>query len=196
MKALLITALAAATAGPASAQIPLADEALYFEPSIPARIEAMPRELPRARGPGLMYSLQLAQAAVAACTARGELVSVRVADSVGTTVAMLSGDGAGERSQLITSVKVAVVAKYRMPASELAKKAKADPKLAKEIRENPSIESIRGGSQMLMSGSTFIGVLAVSGAPGVDETCAKEALAKYPMPPSPAASAQAAKSTN
>jgi uncharacterized protein GlcG (DUF336 family) len=190
MKAILIVALATTIAGPALAQIPMADEALYFEPSIPARIEAMPRELPRARGPGLMYSLQLAQAAADACTAKGERVSVRVADSIGTTVVLLSGDGAGERSQLITSVKVAVVARYRMPAAELAKKAKADPRLAKEIRENPSIESIRGGSLMLMSGSTFVGVLAVSGAPGLDETCAKEALAKYPMPPGPQAPAQ------
>ncbi len=192
MKAVLITALAATIVAPAFAQMPMAEEALYLEPSIPARIEAMPRELPRARGPGLMYSLQLAQAAADACTAKGERVSVRVADSVGTTVVLLSGDGAGERSQLITSVKVAVVARYRMPAPELAKKAKADPRLAKEIRENPSIESIRGGSLMLMSGSTFVGVLAVSGAPGLDEVCAKEALTKYPMPPP----AQAAKSTN
>jgi uncharacterized protein GlcG (DUF336 family) len=181
MRVRAVVALIVSAVGPALAQMPMADEALYFEPSIPARIEAMPRELPRARGPGLMYSLQLAQAAVDACKAKGELVSVRVADSVGTTVVLLSGDGAGERSQLITSVKVAVVAKYRMPASELSKKAKADPKLAKEIRENPSIESVRGGSQMLMSGSTFVGVLAVSGAPGVDEICAKEALAKHPM---------------
>lgn len=194
MKAKLITALAVTIAGPVLAQIPIAEEKLYFEPSIPARIEAMPRELPRARGPGLMYALQLAQAAVEICAAKGERVSVRVADSIGTTVVLLSGDGAGERSQLITSVKVAVVSRYRMPAAELAKKAKADPRLAKEVSENPSIESIRGGSLMLMSGSTFVGVLAVSGAPGVDETCAKEAYAKHPLPPGPALPAQDAKS--
>lgn len=183
MKTQMIAPLATAFALPALAQAPMADEALYFEPSIPARIEAMPRELVRARGPGLMYALQLARAAVNACKVRGESVSVRVADSVGTTVVLLSGDGAGERSQLITSVKTAVVAKYRMPAAELAKKARTDPRLAKEIRENPSIESIRGGSLMLTSGPTFIGVIAVSGAPGTDDTCAKEALAEHPVPP-------------
>jgi uncharacterized protein GlcG (DUF336 family) len=177
-----VIALVAGSA--AMAQIPTSAVGLYFEPSIPARIEAMPRELQRARGPGLMYSLQLAQAAVEACKAKGEPVSVRVADSIGTTVVLLSGDGAGERSLLITSVKAAVAAKYRMPADELSKKANADARLAKEIHDNPSIGSIRGGSQMLMSGKTFIGVLAVSGAPGSDETCAKEALAKHPVPAS------------
>ncbi len=189
MKTVLIAVLAAA-AVPALGQTPMADEALYFEPSIPARVEAMPRDLVRARGPGLMYALQLARAAVDACKSRGELVSVRVADSVGTTVVLLSGDGAGERSQLITGIKVAVVAKYRMPAAEVSKKARTDPRLAKEIRENPSIESIRGGSQMLMSGPTFIGVIAVSGAPGTDDICATEALAKYPVPAGPPAPAQ------
>ena len=187
MRTTLFTVLAALTAAPALAQIPTSEVALYYEPSLPARIESMPRDLPRARGPGLMYSLQLAQAAVDACKAKGEAVSVRVADSIGTTVVLLSGDGAGERSQLITSVKAAVVTRYRMPAAELARKAKADPRLAKEIRENPSIESIRGGSQLLMSGRTFIGVLAVSGAPGVDESCAQAALAKHPVPAGAAA---------
>jgi uncharacterized protein GlcG (DUF336 family) len=150
----------------------------------------MPRELVRARGPELMYALQLARAAVDSCKARGELVSVRVADSVGTTVVLLSGDGAGERSQLITSIKAAVVAKYRMPAAEVTKRAKTNPVLAKEIRENPSIQTIRGGSLLLMSGPTFIGVIAVSGAPGTDDICAREALAKYPVPAGPPAPAQ------
>lgn len=185
MKTLLIIVLAAAISGPALAQVPEARIPLYFEPSIPARIEAMPRDLPRARGPGLMYSLQLAQAAVDACKAMGEPVSVRVADSIGTTVVMLSGDGAGERSQLITNVKVAVVATYRMTGSELSEKAAADPKLAKAIHDNPNIGTIRGSALKLMSGSTFVGVLAVSGAPGTDETCARQALEKFPMPSAP-----------
>ena len=182
MKAILTTAMLTFFSSLAMAQTPMSPVPLYFEPSIPARIEAMPRGLPRARGPGLMHALQLARAAVDACMAMGEPVSVRVADSVGTTVVMLSGDGAGERSQLITKVKVAVVATYRMTGSELAEKADADPKLAKAIHDNPNIVTIRGSALKLMSGSTFVGVLAVSGAPGLDQTCAQAALDKFPMP--------------
>lgn len=183
MRAVLITATFTILASQAMAQVPTSPVPLLFEPSIPARIEAMPRELPRARGPGLMHALQLAQAAVEACMAMGEPVSVRVADSIGTTVVMLSGDGAGERSQLITKIKVAVVATYRMTGSELAEKAQADPRLAKAIHDNPNIVTIRGSALKLMSGDTFVGVLAVSGAPGLDESCAQAALDRFPMPP-------------
>jgi uncharacterized protein GlcG (DUF336 family) len=191
MKAGLVAVLAIAIAGSARPQTPLADAALDLEPSVPARIEAMPRELPRARGPGLEYSLQLAQAAVNACAARNERVSVRVADSVGTTIVLLSGDGAGERSQLITAIDVAVLSKYRMPASMLKEKARTDPTLARGIRANPRMATTRGGSLMLMSGATFVGALAVSGAPGRDQVCADEALARHPMPQGPAESVPA-----
>lgn len=192
MRSLLIAAvLSAALAAPAMAQIPMSQAHLYYVPSVPARIEAMPRDLPRARGPSLKYALDLAKAAVEACKAKKEPVSVQVADSVGVPVVILSGDGAGERSQLITYVKVAVVATYRKPADEVSKMAKADPKLAAEIRGNPSIDTIRGPGFMLKDGDEFIGVLAVSGAPGTDGVCAMEALSKVP-PPGPPATVAAA----
>jgi uncharacterized protein GlcG (DUF336 family) len=174
-----ITALFVVLAGPAVAQIPRSEIPLYFVPSVPARIEAMPRELPRAKGPGLQYAIQLAQAAVAACAARGDKVSVLVADSVGTPVVMLSGDGAGERSQLITSTKTATAIKYRMPSAEVAKKAAADPKLRAELQADPNIGVARAGGFLLMKDNELVGAIAVSG--GADEDCAKDAMAKVPL---------------
>jgi uncharacterized protein GlcG (DUF336 family) len=184
MKTLLLIALTAGLAGPVLAQIPQAPFPLTYVPSVPVRIEGMPRDLPRAKGPALNYAIQLAKAAVDECAARGERVSVLVTDSVGEPVVLLSGDGAGTRSQLITSTKAAAAVKYRMSSGEVEKKAKTDPKLAAEIAANPNIGTIRAGALLLMNGAELVGALAVSGAKqslDQDEACAQAALAKVPL---------------
>jgi uncharacterized protein GlcG (DUF336 family) len=166
---------------PTYAQTPRSDIPLYLVPSVPARIEAMPRELPRAKGPGLQFAIQLAQAAVASCSARGGKISVLITDSVGTPVVMLSGDGAGERSQLITATKAATAIKYRMASGEVAKKAATDPKLRAELQADPNIGVARGGAFLITKGDELVGALAVSGFTGVEEECAKDAMAKVPL---------------
>lgn len=162
------------------AQTPLSEIPMYLVPSVPARIEGMPRALPRAKGPSLAYAIQLAQAAVDACKTRGGKVSVLVADSVGVPVVMFSGDGAGERSQLITSTKAHTVAVYRMPSSKVAEMAQKDEKLRAAIKANPNIGVARGGALPLMEGDDLIGIISVSGFTGMDEICAQEAVAAVP----------------
>jgi uncharacterized protein GlcG (DUF336 family) len=182
MKALLITALAASVVYPCFAQTPLVNEAPHHAPSIAARIEAMPKDLPRARGPGLTYALQLAQAALGACKAEGENFSILVTDSAGIPVVLFSGDGAGERSELIARSKAYTVVKYRMSSTAVKQKARIDPELAKEISLNPNIGEARFGALPLMSGGELIGVLSITGiAGGGDEACAKAAIAKAPL---------------
>ena len=176
--AALLAVPLAAVSGPAYAQTPRSDIPIFFVPSIPARIEAMPRELPRARGPSLPMALQLAQTAVAVCAAKGGKISALVTDSVGVAVVLLSGDGAGERSQLITITKAATAIKYKLPSGEVAKKAAADPMLRAELLADPNIGVARGGGFPLMKDNEVIGAFAVSGATNIEEDCAKEALAK------------------
>jgi uncharacterized protein GlcG (DUF336 family) len=181
VKTVIIAMLLAVVSTPLLAQVPESSVPLYYVPSTPARVEGMLREQPRADGPGLQFAIKLAVAAVEACKAKGGKVSVLVADSVGTPVVLLSGDGAGERSQLITITKAHTVVKYRMPSGDVAQKARTDTKLAKELAQNPNIGVARGGAFPLMSGGELIGVLAVSGYTGEDDNCAKEAMAKVPM---------------
>ena len=172
----------AASAKAAQARAKLSDVPIYLLPSVPARIEGMPRALPRARGPSLSYAIQLAQAAVDASKARGGIVSVLVTDSVGVPVVMLSGDGAGERSQLITSTKAHIVALYRMPSSKVEEMAAKDPEIQAAIKANPNIGVARGGALPLMKGKELIGIIAVSGFTGMDEVCAQAAIAAVPLP--------------
>jgi uncharacterized protein GlcG (DUF336 family) len=150
-------------------------------PSLAATIEAMPKNLPRAKGPPLPAAIEAAKAAQQSCAAKGVKVSVLVADSVGEPVVLLSGDGAGVRSQLITRTKVAIVIKYKMPSGDVAAKAETDPKLKAEAAADPNIGVLRGGGFPIMQGGEMIGAVAVSGAsiggsPAWDEECAKVAM--------------------
>ena len=177
MKKILIAAFLATLVEPALAQVPQAPMPLYYVPAAPSRVEGMLREIPRAEGPNLETAINLAMAAFKACDEKGRKVSVLVADSIGVPVVMFSGDGAGERSQLITHTKAHTVVKYRMPSGDVAEMARADPDLAREIALNPNIGVARGGAFPLMIGEELVGVLAVSGATGIDDVCAEEAMA-------------------
>jgi uncharacterized protein GlcG (DUF336 family) len=150
-------------------------------PSVAATIEAMPKNLPRAKGPPLQAAIDAATAAQQSCAAKGVKVSVLVADSVGEPVVLLSGDGAGVRSQLITRTKVAIVVKYKMPSGDVAEKAETDPTLKAEAAADPDIGVLRGGGFPVMQGGEMIGAVAVSGAsiggkPEWDDECARVAV--------------------
>jgi uncharacterized protein GlcG (DUF336 family) len=141
----------------------------------------MPKNLPRAEGPPLQAAIDAAQAAQRACAAQGAKVSVLVADSAGEPVVLLSGDGAGVRSQLIARSKVAVVVRYHMPSGEVAAKARTHPELQAEAAADPNIGVLRGGGIPVMQGAKMVGAVAVSGAslagkPELDEECAELAV--------------------
>ncbi len=175
MKIVILAALAATLAGPAMAQIQAPDQTLA------ARIAAMPKGLPRAKAPDLDLSIQAARAAVAACAANGHQVSALITDSVGDPVVLLSGDGAGLRSQLVARTKANTVLKYRMTSLEVANKAEKDPKLKAEIEADPDIGMARGGGVPIVVNGEFLGAFAVSGAFGPDQECVDAALAKVAL---------------
>ena len=120
------------------------------------------------------------QAAIAACLANGYKVTALIVDSGGGTVALLTGDGAGLRTQEIAGTKVAVVLKYKAASGVIVEKAKTDPALAAELKADPKIGTARQGALPLMAGPDFLGAFAVSGAPGgdKDEACVRVGLDK------------------
>ena len=165
------------------------DKALHLSggpslvPSLAARIAAMPKYLPRAEAPGLLPAIEAAEAAQRFCAAKGVKVSVLVTDSVGEPVVLLSGDGAGVRSQLIARTKAAIAIKYGKPSGEVALAAQTDPRLTAEAAADPDIGMLRGGGLPLIRNGKLIGAVAVSGGSlgpthdhTLDEKCARVAL--------------------
>lgn len=178
---LLLLIATVGLACPASAQ----DQGLPVQtvPSLAATIAAMPKNLPRAPGPSLADALAAAQAAQQACAARKVPVSVLIADTVGAPVVLLSGDGAGVRSQLITRSKARIVARYGMASGEVEQRSKSDPRLIAEAAADPEIGVLRGGGFPVMRDGRMIAIVAVSGGSlsgvqGLDEECAKVAVAR------------------
>jgi uncharacterized protein GlcG (DUF336 family) len=156
-------------------------------PSLAATIAAMPKNLPREKGPRLAIAIAAAQAAQRTCNARHVPVSVLIADVVGAPIVLLSGDGAGVRSQLITHTKARIVARYRMPSGEVELRAKSDPSLVAQAAADPEIGVLRGGGFPVMRNGEMIGIVAVSGgslsgAKGLDEECAQVAVRRLEMP--------------
>jgi len=152
-------------------------------PSLAATIAAMPKNLPRATGPGLSEAIDAARAAQRICAERGAKVSVLIADTAGDPVVLLSGDGAGVRSQLIARTKVNIVARFGMASGDVAGKARTDPSLTAQAEADPNIGMLRAGGFPVLRQGRMIGIVAISGGSlggdmGLDEVCARVAVAQ------------------
>lgn len=151
-------------------------------PTLAATIEAMPRNLPRAPAPGLALSIAAATAAVADCKRAGVMISALVTDAVGEPIVLLSGDGAGVRSQLIARTKANIVVRFGVASGEVAIRAKSDPALAAVAAADPSIGVLREGAFPVLHQGARIGIISVSGGSllgdfTLDERCARAGLA-------------------
>lgn len=177
---LALCSWAAPAAPPAAPAMPAATVGAMV-PSLAATIAAMPKNLPRAIGPGLAESIAAARESVRYCARQGAKVSVVVADAAGQPIVLLSGDGAGFRSQLIARTKAHIAVRYGIPSGDVEQRAKKDARLAAEAASDPDIGVLRGGGFPIMRGGKLVGAVAVSGATltgpiGLDEECAQVAL--------------------
>jgi uncharacterized protein GlcG (DUF336 family) len=173
--------VACAAVSPLKAQTATSDQAPGERPSLAATIAAMPKNLARAEAPDLTAAVAAAQAAHRACTARNVKVSVLIADVLGKPVVLLSGDGAGVRSQLIAQTKANIVVRYGKSSGEVAEEAKTNPRLTAEAAADPDIGVLRGGAYPVRRDGRTIGIVAVSGGSlggvmGLDELCAMVAV--------------------
>lgn len=181
---IMLLGLAGAGAQMAQSSSPALEQAATGAnaPSLAATIAAMPKNLPRAVAPALEPAIRAAQAAQAACARRGAKVSVLIADVQGRPVVLLSGDGAGFRSQLIAQTKANIVARWHQPSIAVADRAGHAPALAAQAAADPQIGMLRGGGLPVMRQGAMIGIVAVSGASleggdlTLDEQCARAAL--------------------
>lgn len=123
----------------------------------------------------MALAVELAQAAVATCTAQGLRVGAAVSDAAGNLRVGLTGDGARPGRIFTASRKNAAVIAFGLPTSEIQAKLRADPALLAAVKPNMAV--MPGGIPIIAGGKT-VGALAVSGATSLqDEACARTALA-------------------
>lgn len=147
---------------------------------LPALAAAQPAPPPRGPGPRLDIAIELAQAAIAACRAKGDHVAALVVDADNVPVVLLADDGSITLAQVLAPRKTALVIRYKVASGAIAERAKSDEALAAEIKADPKTGFALAGALPLLAGGKQIGALAVSGgsSPQSDESCAKAALAK------------------
>ncbi len=175
-RSLLAMAGAAALCAPAGFSSAMA-QVTFTTPSNDAARAPRP---PRDRGPALAPAVVAAQTAVQTCADRGYQVTAVVVDSAGLPVVILSGNGAAAITQSIAMGKAVSSVRNGKPSGELAAEAQKNPELAARLQADPQQGPPRGGGIPIMSGTTPIGAIAVSGSPdaGWDIECANAGLAK------------------
>ena len=122
----------------------------------------------------MALAADLAQAAVAACTAQGLRVGAAVSDAAGNLRVGLTGDGARPGRIFTASRKNVSVIAFGLATSEIQAKLRANPVLLAQVKPNMAVMA---GGIPIMAGGKIVGALAVSGATGLqDDACAKAAL--------------------
>jgi len=134
---------------------------------------AAPQAVPPARGPAFGIALEVAQAALDACKAKGFNTSVSVVDSAGVLKVLLAADGASPRGVQSSTNKAVTALIFKAATSQLGEQAKVDKELADKIAANPNFNN-RAGGVLLKVGDEVIGAIGVGGARGSenDEACA------------------------
>jgi uncharacterized protein GlcG (DUF336 family) len=135
----------------------------------------------RGVGPGWALALRAAETAQEACkSAGGRRPTVRVVDSAGSTIVLLTGIGVSPITLLNSASKAATVLRFKEPSGAVMERLNSDPVLVEEIRNDPEIgEVLQGGVPIIVNGDELIGAIAVSGSVGRadrDEICARAGL--------------------
>ncbi|MCJ9709134.1 heme-binding protein [Bordetella hinzii] len=124
----------------------------------------------------LQDARQLADAAVAACQAKGYHVTASVVDRAGVLKALSRADNAGPHTIEGSRPKAYTSASAKLPTLAMMENAQKNPGAA-NLTDIPGF-LLLGGGVPVKSGDTVIGAIGVAGAPGgnLDAECADTAL--------------------
>jgi uncharacterized protein GlcG (DUF336 family) len=121
-------------------------------------------------------AIELAQAALASCRARGYQVAVAVVDRFGQPQVMLRDRFAGPHTSNVATDKAWTAVSFRTNTNDLIRIAQPGQPQA-GLRNIPRVV-VLGGGVMIEAGGNLVGAVGVSGAPGgeEDEACAKSGI--------------------
>lgn len=124
----------------------------------------------------LDIALELAQGAVAACSADDYNVSAAVVDRSGVLRALLRADNAGVHTPDAARRKAYTAVSARTATSQMAKNVAENPGAAQLVAIDDFL--ILAGGVPVKVGEETIGAIGVGGAPGgnLDEACALAAI--------------------
>ncbi|MEH6651206.1 MAG: heme-binding protein [Motiliproteus sp.] len=142
-------------------------------------VTAQAAEMPQRAYLNLDTAQQLANAAMAKCSADGYSVSVSVVDASGLTRVQLRADNAGPHTLESSRKKAFTSASMGRPTADFAKMIAEKPFLAGLRDMDPNLLLLGGGLPIKSDGKK-VGGIGVGGAPGghLDSACAQAAIDK------------------
>lgn len=126
-------------------------------------------------------AIQVASAALAACRADGQKVTVTVVDHAGREKVRMRDDGAAPHTDVHSFRKAYTALSYKMPSGEYGKRVKELSSLGPVLL--PNMTTAAGGVP-IRAGERVIGAVGISGTPGSagggehDAKCAEAGIAK------------------
>jgi len=108
-------------------------------------------------------AIQVATAALAACRADGQKVSVTVVDHADREKVRLRDDGAAPHTEVHSFRKAYTALSYRMPSGEYGKRVKELSSIGPVLL--PNITTAAGGVP-IHAGDRVVGAVGISGTPG------------------------------
>ena len=119
----------------------------------------------------------VAEAAVAACAAKGYAVSAVVVNRDGDTIVAMRGDDAAPHTMENARRKAYTAMSFKQPTADYAKKLQDPTSVVHQQVTLPNVIAIPGG-QPIKVGNAVIGGVGASGSPGVDDDCVNAGLDK------------------
>lgn len=127
----------------------------------------------------LPVAIDLARAALDACSVKGFPASASVVDARGVILVVLR-DGASPKPPIAAPRKAATAVLFDLPGSVMEPREKTDPGFAATIAAAPDRLNPHGGSLPLHAAGRLVGGLAIADAPhDVADQCARAALARF-----------------
>jgi uncharacterized protein GlcG (DUF336 family) len=122
-------------------------------------------------------AVNIAQTAMATCTANGYRVSATVVGRNGEVLVQIRGDGTGPHTMENSFKKAFTARTFRIPSGEMEERLKKNPQMGAQYLTG--FTTARGALPILV-GEDVVGAAGVSGAPGgeKDEACVKAAIDK------------------
>jgi uncharacterized protein GlcG (DUF336 family) len=122
-------------------------------------------------------ALEIAQTAIATCTANGYRVSATVVGRNGEVIVQIRGDGTGPHTMENSFKKAYTSRTFRIPSGEMEERLKKNPQMGAQYLTGFTTGR---GALPIMVGEEVIGAVGASGAPGgeKDEACVKAGIDK------------------
>jgi uncharacterized protein GlcG (DUF336 family) len=122
-------------------------------------------------------AVNIAQTAMATCTANGYRVSATVVGRNGEVLVQIRGDGTGPHTMENSFKKAFTARTFRIASGEMEERLKKNPQMGAQYLTG--FTTARGALPILV-GEEVIGAVGVSGAPGgeKDEACVKAGIDK------------------